>query len=347
MQTPSNNSLQNNSFNLKEDGNDNSHSTLFRNKIDNMYSILIKNESKLNELYTSEEAKTNMANLLNTIQEKHHKNSNEKSIGKYNASIFENIDGYEFSMLDESSNHNHNRNSILIKQSIDNDIVNIIKNSEERTWDTLDILKKKIEDQSSEISDLKNIFINNANGNEDSTNNEIKESSQNLRAKFGNLISTTISLNDSNEEFATNHQQLIEVPTADISVESENNWIPVINRKKKTKNLHYSKKYIFTKSIYLSNINTNITTEMVSNRIISLGIEKNQFHVTRLVKKSIDIKSLSFISFKISTTTDQFNTLMNENNWPNDVILEEFIPREKKHTANIHIEEQQQSNLNN
>lgn len=54
--------------------------------------------------------------------------------------------------LNESSYDTTGRTSLLVKQTIDDDVLSIMKNSDKTTWDTLDILIKQVNLQNEKLN---------------------------------------------------------------------------------------------------------------------------------------------------------------------------------------------------
>lgn len=53
--------------------------------------------------------------------------------------------------VNDSMNEMSNRPSLMIRQSIDDDVLSLIRNTEQRTWDTIDVLKNMIEKQNDKV----------------------------------------------------------------------------------------------------------------------------------------------------------------------------------------------------
>lgn len=153
------------------------------------------------------------------------------------------------------------------------------------------------------------------------------QSTQELQERLVNLVSSHISI-DTNVSLAPNHNELMEVKAAENNVDEA--WIPVQQRKRiqNRRNLGTNRDN-FGKSIYLSNINKKITKEMVIDRLEKQGFDKKVFQVIPLIKKNADVESLSYISFKLSTTDQYYDTFMNPSIWPKHTHIDEFKPKTK------------------
>lgn len=82
-----------------------------------------------------------------------------------------------------------------------------------------------------------------------------------------------------------------------------------------------------SKSIWLSGFHPETTNEEIGDYIIknTTITDTTKFKCSKLVKKDQDITKMSFISFKIDVSSDDFDTLLNPTNWPQHVKVREFI----------------------
>lgn len=145
-------------------------------KIDNMYSLLIKANDKIGKLHTEHHEKASMLTLSSLLEKISQSVDNTSQPSKLN-----NIDVskmHEWSMQFDSNNDSINvttgRPSILVQQSIDDDILTILRNSEARTWDTLDRL-------SSVVGDIQNDIKKFMSQNDSSSSYESNNGHSNLR----------------------------------------------------------------------------------------------------------------------------------------------------------------------
>lgn len=145
METPCapNNSADNNN---KADMNSNTSTML-----DNIYSLVIKLNDQSQKLHTADNEKDSLRNLISSI-EKLMKNDTAKKTDNINVSKIN-----DWSMHFDSNSTmsiSEGRPSLVVQQSLDNDVLTIIKNSESRTWDALDLIIKRMNDQSSKLDSL-------------------------------------------------------------------------------------------------------------------------------------------------------------------------------------------------
>lgn len=82
-----------------------------------------------------------------------------------------------------------------------------------------------------------------------------------------------------------------------------------------------------SKSIHVCKFSTDTTTDDIENYIVenTTATDKSKFKCTKLVKKDADITKMKFVSFKIDATPEVFDILIDEENWPEDKQVREFI----------------------
>lgn len=82
-----------------------------------------------------------------------------------------------------------------------------------------------------------------------------------------------------------------------------------------------------TKSIWVSGVHPETTTEEIGEYIVNNTsvTDKTKFKCTKLVKKDQDMSKMSFISFKIDVSPDDFDLLIDPEQWPSTVKIREFI----------------------
>lgn len=133
--------------------------TSIKNQTDNTNKLATKTLSFLDQLPTTKRVEDLNYNFISSLEKKTTEITdcirNQHFIDN---EVFqhENINDWTFKndsivARNESINANnrtdrsHRRMSMIIKQSVDDDIVNIVKMAENRTWDTLDIMNKKLD----------------------------------------------------------------------------------------------------------------------------------------------------------------------------------------------------------
>lgn len=79
---------------------------------------------------------------------------------------------------------------------------------------------------------------------------------------------------------------------------------------------------------HLSRASTNTTTEMIYGYMRKEGkFDVSNVKVTKLVPRSRDISTLSFVSFKIDTNEEIAAVLNSPNFWPKHCIWKNFISK--------------------
>lgn len=88
------------------------------------------------------------------------------------------------------------------------------------------------------------------------------------------------------------------------------------------------------KAIWISRIHRETTEAELSAYIKeSIGIASDEINVRKLVKKDRDISAYSFVSFRITCSSANFNTLMNPMYWPSNSQIREFDLDQKSSTG--------------
>lgn len=152
MQTPEN-CYQNNRIvnDNKEDNNI---------AIDNIYKLLLKTTDKINEIHTKDNESKSLSTIVNLIDKKLEDFKNMMTATNHGDNdLFDNSKIANWSMQHENINFTpvtKGRNSILVKQTVDNDILEILRNSDKTNWDTLDAIRKELRSQGDTITEIKN-----------------------------------------------------------------------------------------------------------------------------------------------------------------------------------------------
>lgn len=126
-------------------------------KLNNIYSMLIKATDKIDKVHTHAAEKENIG-VVTSLIEKLSK-SNDGMISTPNK-LNNLLDANRLSDWSMTGDHNNDsivasgRPSLILHQSIDDDILNILRNSEARNWDALDQITRDLKTQSSKIESL-------------------------------------------------------------------------------------------------------------------------------------------------------------------------------------------------
>lgn len=130
--------------------------------VDNIFKLVLKLSDKVDKLHSQENESKSVTALTQLISSKLSELS--ENIPVTNQSMVDLLDDNRltnWSMSNDIANntiHNMGRASISVKQSIDEDVLNILSRSEKLTWETLDILKadiaKKFEEFSEKIDSI-------------------------------------------------------------------------------------------------------------------------------------------------------------------------------------------------
>lgn len=82
-----------------------------------------------------------------------------------------------------------------------------------------------------------------------------------------------------------------------------------------------------TKSVWVSGFHPDTTTDEIANYITenTAVTDKTKFYISKLVKKDHDITKMTFISFKIDVSPEDFDVLCKRENWPERNKVREFV----------------------
>lgn len=99
------------------------------------------------------------------------------------------------------------------------------------------------------------------------------------------------------------------------------NIVPTVTKPKPTE------KPSFSKSIWISRFNPTTEPSEIANYIVAETpvIDKAKFNVHKLVKKSADLSTMKFVSFKIELNEEEYNVLNDSDMWPEHVMVRPFI----------------------
>lgn len=83
----------------------------------------------------------------------------------------------------------------------------------------------------------------------------------------------------------------------------------------------------FSKAIWISRFAASTTCDDISRLIVENTPidDKSKFNVHKLVKKDKDLATLKFVSFKIEVNDEDFETLIDPDVWPENMLVREFL----------------------
>lgn len=226
--------------------------------LENMYKIMLKIDDKMDKLHSTSNEKDSIQIITNLIDKKLNDinaSNVQKRVNGLNQSLIDNWQMQNDS-INDSQNFNVGRPSILVQQSIDDDIMQILKNSERITWDTLDLLTSEIRAQSIKIDTLVNTAsvhrsssplveainsVNELNDNSLSvnTNNQLESaglSALNYLDALSSIIESNHEINDDTEIFSldenSNEQSMnaTNIPATDSNVLPTDDVIDNVNK---------------------------------------------------------------------------------------------------------------------
>lgn len=124
----------------------------------------------------------------------------------------------------------------------------------------------------------------------------------------------------------------------------------VIGQKPKPWEPRASKRLIktnrFMKSVRVAGLDPSVTVDQLSEYITNNTTitDSSRFECKMLVKKDQDLKALTYVSYKVDVSADDFDLLMNLEVWPNYVTVREFVQMNKRNREKMSVDEQVQPN---
>lgn len=328
-----------------------------KHTIDNIYKILLKTSDNITKLHTTENEKESLQRLTNLF-DKNLGGSSSTPAPKKQHNLFD--WSLHDSHINIASDENNGRQLLVVKQSIDDDVLKILKHSDETTWFTLDLIIKKLNENGEKIDSLlhSNEAVNcvadertnvvassnsplidairetsddslmpgTFNYSEDlrdvlNVDPEVDTVSQKENAALNALNS--LDTIDSTQTSSPNQNQ-----SESINTPSDNSVINITDndsRSEKSTRLH---------EFHVTRFNNKTTLEMVKNLLLSKGIEESDVKISFLVPRDRDPSTLNFVSFKIDASDKIATTIMKPNFWPEHCIIKPFVQRPKK-TADL------------
>lgn len=86
---------------------------------------------------------------------------------------------------------------------------------------------------------------------------------------------------------------------------------------------------------HISPFHPNCTEEHISNHLLKKGFNTNKIEIKKLVGKSYNISTLTFVSFKLSVDKKQASRIESLDFWPDKTNIQPFIPRNKQVNAEV------------
>lgn len=130
--------------------------------LDQIHQISITNSTKIDALPNVNQFKDATANICKSVDNKLKEISNAINRDN-NESILLDNHVLDWTMRNDSLSLDcSGRPSIVVKQSIDDNIMDVLKNSEEATWKSIDSLRDLIADQNHLLVSIQNNFLNTA-----------------------------------------------------------------------------------------------------------------------------------------------------------------------------------------
>lgn len=106
--------------------------------------------------------------------------------------------------------------------------------------------------------------------------------------------------------------------------------VDVLNFNSNRNNINNSNSYVISnkRELYLSKFDRRTTTSDILSYIKNKGIDDMEnIRIFKLVKKNIDISTYSYVTFKIETTIDISEALLEDHFWPVSCTIKNFISK--------------------
>lgn len=174
--------------------------------LNNIYKVLLKTSDNINKLHSQENEKDSLQKITNLL-DKNCNNTTTTTLAKKQTNFL------DWSMHDSYINNAPDdtvgRQSLIVKQSVDDDVMKILKSSDETTWFTLDVIIKKLNDHGLKLDSL--LSMNRLNGElgdeavsvtsaqRSPLMEAIHMSSNDSLCIHSNTLTNTIDISDSNE----------------------------------------------------------------------------------------------------------------------------------------------------
>lgn len=126
-------------------------------KLNNIYSLLIRANDKIDNVHTHADENESIKMVTSLIERLFKSNDGVNSTPSKLNNLMDVNKLSDWSMNYDTNNDSisaSGRPSLVLHQSIDDDILNILRNSEARNWDALDHITKGLKDQSNKIDTI-------------------------------------------------------------------------------------------------------------------------------------------------------------------------------------------------
>lgn len=115
--------------------------------LDNIYKLLLKTADNINKLHTSDNERESLQKITSLLDKNRINSAAKKQTNLLDWSL-------QDSYLNTASDDSAGRQSLMVKQSVDDDVLQILKSSDETTWYTLDIIIKHLKEHGVKLDSL-------------------------------------------------------------------------------------------------------------------------------------------------------------------------------------------------
>lgn len=122
--------------------------------IENIFKLMLKFQSKIESVHTANDEKNSMQQLMSAFENRHATTTTKPMNAALSHSLLDNWTMGNNDSVNESMLGAVGQTSVLIRQSVDDDIMEVLKNSDRITWDTLDLLHKTIDKQNGKLDSI-------------------------------------------------------------------------------------------------------------------------------------------------------------------------------------------------
>lgn len=286
--------------------------------LDQIHQISITNSTKIDALPNANQFKDATANICKSVDNKLKEISNAINRDN-NESILLDNHVLDWMMRNDSLSLDcSGRPSIVVKQSIDDNIMDVLKNSEEATWKSIDSLRDLIADQNHLLVSIQNNFLNTAKTDSNPTLTESVHQTQSidaLKQAIENQHSTLMEIKQKMDaEAMLNERQSVISGNLAATKDGEKEAMTQNNRKTKSKvpekpkttqkrqsptslgGQLESESHSLNSSVYIVDSDDNNWTEVKRKRRLSnSSYQRNSFTKPRSifwskVEKTMDIR---------------------------------------------------------
>lgn len=343
------------------ESNNNKTSSPNNTAVDNIFKLVLKLDDKVNKLHTTDDEKNNLQKIVSLLD---NNNKPQTSTGSKFQNIFgsalnhSSIDNWAMQneSVDDSSTIFAGRHSLMVKQVVNDDILEILKNSDKITWETLDYLTSEVKSQNEKLNTLLTLngkesfslaispLVESVINLDDSSINHGTTQTEKKDNNYIKNVPESLEHNKNEQKMPMHNSPVCELGIGLISesvqtqqtldstdvfsndlLENElndNNRIKLNSANSKNCTDVHNLNHEF----HISNFNPNTSTDDIHMYInTKFETKENSIRIIRLTKKNQDVSKLKFINFKIETCREYAELINGIDFWPDFCRIKPFI----------------------